>query len=92
MLRAYKELASKLILDGKLGIPKIFTPLSSMVLLSCDTAQLPPFSMAISTITAPFFIDSTICLVMSKGAGFPGRSAVVMTRSAFFNSSAILAC
>jgi hypothetical protein len=36
---------------------------------------------AMSTITEPGFIDATISAVISRGAGRPGMSAVVMTMS-----------
>ena len=44
-------------------------------------STLPPLAAAMSTITEPGFIDSTISAVISRGAGRPGMSAVVMTMS-----------
>lgn len=45
------------------------------------SSQFPPVSAAKSTITLPGLINSTIYLVISLGAGFPGISAVVITIS-----------
>ena len=42
----------------------------------------PPWSIATSTITAPFFIFATIALVTSLGAAAPGISTPPITRSA----------
>ncbi len=42
-------------------------------------SQLPPASAARSTTTEPGFIDSTMSVSQSLGAGLPGISAVVMT-------------
>jgi len=42
------------------------------------SSQLPPVSAARSTITDPYFIESTIYLSISLGAGLPGINAVVM--------------
>ena len=56
----------------------IFTPLSVTVMVSATvSSQLPPVCAARSTITLPGFIDATISLVISFGAGLPGISAVV---------------
>ncbi len=54
-------------------------------------ATLPPFAAAMSTTTEPGRICATVSSVTSRGAGRPGMSAVVMTMSAFFASSAYIA-
>ncbi len=48
------------------------------------SSQLPPCSAAMSTITLPGFMLLTISAVISRGAGLPGISAVVMMMSASF--------
>ena len=50
--------------------------------------ELPPRSTARSTITEPGRIEATISLEISRGAGRPGISAVVMTMSCFLMCSA----
>jgi hypothetical protein len=45
------------------------------------SSQLPPCSAAMSTITLPGFMLITISAVISRGAGLPGISAVVMMMS-----------
>ena len=44
-------------------------------------ATLPPLEAAMSTTTEPGFIEATISSVISRGAGRPGISAVVMRMS-----------
>ncbi len=61
----------------------ILTPLWVTIFPCWVSSQLPPFYAAISTMTLPGFIDSTICFVISLGAGLPGIKAVVMTMSTY---------
>ena len=42
---------------------------------------MPPLAAAMSTITLPGFMLATISAVISRGAGRPGISAVVMMMS-----------
>ena len=60
----------------------IVTPLA-VTTASPGTAPstLPPLAAAMSTITLPDFIEATISAVISRGAGVPGISAVVMMMS-----------
>jgi hypothetical protein len=60
----------------------IVTPLS-VTTTSPATAPstLPPLDAAMSTMTLPALIDATILEVISRGAGLPGISAVVMMMS-----------
>ena len=51
-------------------------------------SQLPPVAAAKSTITEPGFIESTISLVIKRGAGFPGIAAVVIIMSTSFACAA----
>jgi hypothetical protein len=57
------------------------TPCLTTTLPGSVNSQLPPCSEAMSTITLPGFMDSTIAAVMSFGAGLPGINAVVMMMS-----------
>ena len=59
------------------------TPLSSTTSSGREISTLPPLSTAISTITLPGCICSTIAVVMIKGAFLPKIWAVVITTSAF---------
>ena len=59
----------------------IVTPWTSATWPGWVSSQFPPCSAAISTMTLPVFIDSTMSAVMSFGAGLPGMSAVVMMMS-----------
>ena len=61
-----------------------------MVKISPGTvySQLPPFWAAKSTTTLPGFIESTISLVIKRGAGFPGINAVVIMISTSLACSA----
>jgi len=70
--------------------PIIVTPCFTTVFPSSVSSQLPPVEEAISTITEPTFIFSTISFVTSIGAGLPLSCAVVMITSAFTASSKIL--
>ncbi len=45
------------------------------------SSQFPPPEAAMSTITDPGFMDSTISAVINLGEGFPGMAAVVMMMS-----------
>ena len=62
------------------------TPWCTISLPGSVSSQLPPCSAAMSTITEPALIASTICAVTRTGARFPGTSAVVMHASVAFNS------
>ena len=58
------------------------TPLSVTTSSSAtDSSQFPPLAAAMSTMTLPGFMDATMSAVMSRGAGRPGMSAVVMMMS-----------
>ena len=46
-----------------------------------EPSTFPPWPAAMSTMTLPGFIDATSAAVMSRGAGRPGMSAVVITMS-----------
>ena len=60
----------------------ILTPLSVTTISSAtEPSTLPPLAAAMSTMTEPGFIAATISAVMSRGAGRPGISAVVMMMS-----------
>ena len=60
----------------------IETPLAVTTSSSAtEPATLPPCPAAMSTITLPGRIAATISSVISRGAGRPGISAVVMTMS-----------
>jgi len=50
----------------------------------------PPWSMATSTTTAPFFMREIICRVTILGAEAPGMSTPPMRRSAFCTARATL--
>src|SRR3569833_3443627 len=69
----------------------IVTPCTVTVLSAQVSGQLPPCSAARSTITEHGFIVLTISSLTSTGAGRPGISAVVMTKSCFLIVSAISA-
>lgn len=71
------------ILDGRSVYPIILTPLWTTILSFSVSSQFPPVSAARSTITLPGLMSSTICLVMSLGAGLPGIRAVVMMMSTY---------
>ena len=67
----------------------IVTPLSVTTTWSVTVpSTLPPLAAAMSTITLPGFIEATISAVMSRGAGLPGISAVVMMMSTSLACSA----
>jgi hypothetical protein len=55
-----------------------------------EPATLPPCAAAMSTITLPLFIEATISSVISRGAGRPGMSAVVITMSTSGTCSAYI--
>ena len=60
----------------------ICTPLSLTTSSSGrESSQLPPLAAAMSTMTLPGFIVATIAALISRGAGLPGISAVVMMMS-----------
>ncbi len=67
---------------GKFVVPTTVTPFA-VVTISSGTvsAQLPPASAAISTMTLPGRIAATAASLMRTGARRPGTSAVVMTTS-----------
>ena len=67
----------------------IVTP-PGVTIFSSATAPstLPPLTAAMSTMTEPGCIEATISPVMSRGAGLPGISAVVMTMSTSLHCSA----
>ena len=60
----------------------IVTPLSVTTASPATVpSTLPPLAAAMSTITLPDLIEATISAVISRGAGRPGISAVVMMMS-----------
>ncbi len=60
----------------------IVTPLAVTVFSSATTpSTLPPLAAAMSTTTEPGVIAATMSAVISRGAGLPGISAVVMMMS-----------
>jgi len=59
----------------------IVTPCFTTALPGSVSSQLPPCSAAMSTMTLPDFMLCTISAVISRGAGLPGISAVVMMMS-----------
>ncbi len=70
----------------------IVTPLSVTTFSSVwVSSPLPPLAAAMSTITEPLAMPATVSEVMSRGAGRPGISAVVMTMSALRASSSYIA-
>uniref|UniRef100_A0A6B0U4Q3 Putative secreted protein n=1 Tax=Ixodes ricinus TaxID=34613 RepID=A0A6B0U4Q3_IXORI len=73
---------------GRSVYPMCTTPLWMCSSPGLVVSTLPPASAAMSTITEPGFIDSTICLVMSRGAFLPGISAVVIMMSTSLHCSA----
>ena len=67
----------------------IVTPLSVTTAWPATVpSTLPPFAAAMSTITLPAFMLATISAVISRGAGRPGMSAVVMMMSTSLACSA----
>lgn len=69
----------------------IFTPLSVTTSWSAtEPSTFPPDPAAMSTMTEPGFIAATISLVISRGAGRPGMSAVVTTMSTWAHCSAYM--
>ena len=62
-------------------MPTMWTPLWSTTSPASVSSQLPPWSAAMSTTTAPSAMPSTIAVVSSTGALRPGTAAVVMTTS-----------
>src|SRR6516225_5874372 len=81
MLRLSISLACSGTVAARFIAPMIVTPFTAIVSPGFVSSQLPPASAARSTITAPGCIPRTIAAVMSLGAGLPGMSAVVITRS-----------
>ena len=81
IFRAYIWLAWTGIELGSPSGPWIATPWKSTVSPGLVSAQLPPVSAAMSTITAPGRMPATIASVTILGAGRPGTAAVVITKS-----------
>ena len=74
---------------GRSVYPMIVTPFGVTVFCSATVpSTLPPPAAAMSTITDPGFIDATMSAVISRGAGRPGISAVVMMMSTSAHCSA----
>ena len=74
-------------------IPTTVTPLSvTMFSPATVSSQFPPVSAAMSTITAPLAICSTMARVTKTGALRPGIWAVVMTTSEAITSAARSSC
>ena len=73
-------------------MPTIVTSCSTVVLPGVVSSQLPPASAARSTITEPGRIASTALAGISRGAGRPGISAVVITASKSAMRSASSCC
>ena len=80
---AYKPEDWPDILEGRSVNPITLTLLWTTIWSFIVTSQFPPAYAAKSTITLPGLIDSTIALVISFGAGFPGINAVVITISTY---------
>ena len=91
-LREYSWLAWYGIVDGRFVRPTIVTSRSSVISPGVVSSQLPPVSAATSTITEPGRIASTADAGISRGAGLPGTSAVVITASKPEIRSASSAC
>ena len=87
-LRAKRKLAWVGMPEGGLAMPTTCTPLWSTTSPATVSSQLPPWSAAMSTTTAPSAMPSTIDVVNSTGALRPGTAAVVMTTSERPTSSA----
>ena len=69
-------------------MPTTWTPPWSTTSPALVSSQLPPWSAAMSTTTAPSAMPSTMDVVSSTGALRPGTAAVVMTTSERPTSSA----
>ena len=87
-LRAYRKLACVGMPDGGLAMPTTCTPWWSTTSPTLVSSQLPPWSAAMSTTTAPSAMPSTMDAVIRTGARRPGTAAVVMTTSERPTSSA----
>ena len=92
MFRAYRKLAWVGIKDGGLVSPTTVTPFTTTSAPGTDSSQLPPESAAMSMMTDPSDMPSTIAAVTSSGALRPGICAVVMTTSAAATSAANSSC
>ena len=78
---------------GRFLAPTSLTPPTATVLPGLLPSTLPPLSAAMSSTTAPGFIDLTISAVTIRGALRPGIWAVVTTMSWVLRCSAtIFAC
>src|SRR6266542_2332115 len=80
-LRAYSWLAWNGIVDGTFVSPTRVTPSRSTISPGSVSSQLPPASAPRSTMTEPGRICLTASAGISRGAGRPGTSAVVITTS-----------
>ena len=87
-LREKRKLACVGMPDGGFAMPTTCTPPCSTTSPALVSSQLPPWSAAMSTTTAPSAMPSTIDAVSSTGAFRPGTAAVVMTTSERATSSA----
>ena len=74
--------------EGGLAMPTTDTPWWCTTSPASVSSQLPPWSAAMSTTTAPSAMPSTIEVETSTGALRPGTAAVVMTTSERPTSSA----
>ena len=92
MFRAYRKLACVGMVAGGLVMPTTVTPPSTTSSPATDSSQLPPESAAMSMITAPSPIRSTMARVTSTGAFRPGIWAVVITTSDAATSLASSSC
>lgn len=81
ILLEYKEEDCVGSLLGKSVYPIMVLPSTSTTSPFLVYSQLPPVSAAKSTTTEPLFMESTISLVISLGASFPGIKAVVIIMS-----------
>ena len=90
-LRAKRKLACVGMPDGGFAMPTTWTPPCSTTSPALVSSQLPPWSAAMSTTTAPLATPSTTDVVSSTGALRPGTAAVVMTTSGRPTSSASVA-
>ena len=87
-LRANRKLACVGMPEGGLAMPTTSTPWWSTTSPALVSSQLPPWSAAMSTTTAPTAMPSTMDAVIRTGARRPGTAAVVMTASERPTSSA----
>ena len=92
MFLAYSGLAEAGSEAARLELPITVTPLITTVLPSSEPSTLPPAEEAISTTTAPAGMAESMALVINRGAGSPGISAVVTAKLVLASCSATASC